>query len=159
MSRSIEEIKEDLVWNDNERRVVRGQLSDEPLNEVLIRKSKDLDSIYVKLANELSLAEHLQKEVVPEPNNINEILEERGKSHGDFENNSLISQRMKFAARDGKSFGELYPFEREALDMIVHKIARIVSGDPHFNDHWDDIAGYATLASKTITKRKSTLNE
>lgn len=35
--------------------------------------------------------------------------------------------------------------QREALEMIVHKIGRIISGNPHFRDHWADIAGYAKL--------------
>ncbi len=36
--------------------------------------------------------------------------------------------------------------------MIAHKIGRIVSGNPNVQDHWDDIAGYAKLASNEIAK-------
>jgi hypothetical protein len=36
----------------------------------------------------------------------------------------------------------------EALEMIAHKIGRIIAGDPDFDDHWDDIAGYAKIANK-----------
>jgi hypothetical protein len=39
---------------------------------------------------------------------------------------------------------------REALDMILHKISRICTGDPTFKDHWVDIVGYATLVIKDI---------
>ena len=38
----------------------------------------------------------------------------------------------------------------EALEMICHKIARIVAGDPDFADHWRDIAGYATLVANEL---------
>jgi hypothetical protein len=39
---------------------------------------------------------------------------------------------------------------QESLDMIAHKIGRILSGNPNYNDHWDDIAGYAKLVSQRI---------
>ena len=34
--------------------------------------------------------------------------------------------------------------------MIACKIARILSGDPNWRDHWDDIAGYATLVAERL---------
>jgi hypothetical protein len=40
--------------------------------------------------------------------------------------------------------------QREAMHMIMLKIARIISGDNNTHDHWDDIAGYAKLASADI---------
>jgi hypothetical protein len=41
--------------------------------------------------------------------------------------------------------------QREAVEMILHKVGRIISGDPNVHDHWDDIAGYAKLVSERIT--------
>jgi hypothetical protein len=38
----------------------------------------------------------------------------------------------------------------EALEMIVHKIGRIVNGNPDVVDHWVDIAGYAKLVSDRL---------
>lgn len=38
----------------------------------------------------------------------------------------------------------------EALDMIAHKIARIINGDPDYADSWDDIAGYAKLVADRL---------
>ena len=32
--------------------------------------------------------------------------------------------------------------------MIALKLSRILSGQSNFKDHWDDIAGYAKLASE-----------
>ena len=44
----------------------------------------------------------------------------------------------------------LSPQQQEALEMICHKIARIVAGNPNFVDHWRDIAGYATLVANEL---------
>ena len=37
--------------------------------------------------------------------------------------------------------------QKEALEMIAHKIGRILAGRPAFRDQWDDIAGYAKLVA------------
>jgi hypothetical protein len=79
-----------------------------------------------------------------------EILDERKTTHGDFTDNAEIAQRMKRVVRDGVMWNECTPVQKEAIDMILHKIARAVSGNPNHNDHWDDIAGYATLVSDRI---------
>ena len=34
--------------------------------------------------------------------------------------------------------------------MIVHKLARIVNGNPDKVDSWVDIAGYATLVAERL---------
>jgi hypothetical protein len=38
--------------------------------------------------------------------------------------------------------------QREALDQIAGKLGRIFAGRPTFLDHWQDVAGYATLAAE-----------
>jgi hypothetical protein len=40
--------------------------------------------------------------------------------------------------------------QREALDMIVHKIGRIINGDPNYIDSWQDIIGYAQLVKDRL---------
>jgi hypothetical protein len=74
------------------------------------------------------------------------ILGERAKTHGAFDLNAQISQDFK---QYMYSKGNPPPLavHREALDMIFMKISRILSGNPDYRDHWDDIAGYAKLAS------------
>lgn len=42
--------------------------------------------------------------------------------------------------------------QREALEMIAHKIARIVNGDPGYLDNWNDLAGYAQLVAQELTR-------
>jgi hypothetical protein len=45
---------------------------------------------------------------------------------------------------------DLAPDQREALEMIQHKVARILNGDPSYHDSWHDIAGYATLVADRL---------
>lgn len=79
---------------------------------------------------------------------VNETLVERKKTHGEYTDHADITQRLKDVIRSGRTYGDCKAHERETLDMIAHKVGRIVSGDPHFSDHWHDIAGYATLSEK-----------
>jgi hypothetical protein len=44
--------------------------------------------------------------------------------------------------------------QSEALEMIAHKIARILNGDPNYVDSWLDIAGYATLVAERLNGNK-----
>ena len=43
----------------------------------------------------------------------------------------------------------------EALDMICHKIGRIINGDPDYADSWHDIAGYAQLVADRLTREEN----
>lgn len=75
------------------------------------------------------------------------LTEERRKTHGRWFNTSRIAQSLKGTV-EGELAGSgraLEPHQQEALEMILAKIARIISGDPNHKDHWDDIAGYAML--------------
>lgn len=77
------------------------------------------------------------------------ILEERQKTHGEFEDNARISQTLKANLQAGFDGRATTPVQREALDMICLKLSRICS-NPNVADHWDDIAGYATLAAREL---------
>jgi hypothetical protein len=83
---------------------------------------------------------------------ITEILEERGKRYGKFKDHANISQRLKYVVNDALSEHktEFEDDHKEALDMICHKIARIVNGDPNYADSWIDIAGYAQLVADRL---------
>lgn len=86
---------------------------------------------------------------------VKEILNERQGSHGDFTDNAAIMQALKEVIRQGINWADrLTPVQREALEMIAHKIGRILTGNPNVHDHWDDIAGYATLVSQRIPVQK-----
>ena len=82
---------------------------------------------------------------------ISEILAERGSRYGSFMGNATIAQHIKMIFWGQESFSKLAPDQREALEMIAHKIARILNGDPNYSDNWVDIAGYAKLVSDRLT--------
>jgi hypothetical protein len=80
---------------------------------------------------------------------IEQTLAERQLTHGDFETHAYISQKLKAGINLG-GFKDMQPDQKEALEMIVHKIARILNGNPDTHDHWHDIAGYATLVANRL---------
>jgi hypothetical protein len=89
-----------------------------------------------------------------EPDSINNILAERGARYGDFDGHARITQNIKAAMRGGnltKWFG-LADDQREALEMIAHKIGRILNGDPNWEDSWADMAGYSKLVADRLRR-------
>lgn len=84
---------------------------------------------------------------------VEQILEQRGNTNGDFANMAKITQRLHSIIRDN-AVGHLTDVHRESLHMICHKLGRITAGDPNVEDHWDDIAGYATLVSRELVRKK-----
>jgi hypothetical protein len=80
---------------------------------------------------------------------IQKTLKQRQKTHGDFATHAAISQELK-AVLWKHDFQGLAPNQCEALEMICHKIARILNGNPDTHDHWHDIAGYATLVADRL---------
>lgn len=81
------------------------------------------------------------------------LLNERQHTHGDFGRNAEISQQLKREIRGRADWLNLHPVHREALDMIALKLSRILSGKADHKDHWDDIAGYAKLASEACVEQ------
>lgn len=83
---------------------------------------------------------------------IDVILKERRQQHGDFTDHARITQALKIVMKiESKgSFSALSEIQREALEMIQHKIGRILAGNPNLKDHWHDIAGYAKLVADRI---------
>lgn len=76
---------------------------------------------------------------------IDALITERGSRYGKFKDGAEIMQELKDVMREVDGWHNLTPSQREALDMIQHKIGRILNGDPTYDDSWKDIAGYATL--------------
>lgn len=81
---------------------------------------------------------------------VEATLDERGARYGDFKANAGISQQFKLLLYREYSTAHSTTC-REALEMIVQKIARILNGDPEYKDNWHDIAGYAMLAEERCT--------
>lgn len=76
---------------------------------------------------------------------MKEILSERGKRYGTFDGHAKVTQEIKAIMRTGRSWKTMTPSQQESLEMIAHKIGRIINGDPNYDDSWVDIAGYAQL--------------
>jgi len=89
---------------------------------------------------------------MPPVQDVNSILNVRAENYGKFKDGAALMQSIKrsmseHAARHNKTFAD---DQWEALEMIVHKIGRIVNGNPDVVDHWVDIAGYATLIADRL---------
>lgn len=86
---------------------------------------------------------------------IDRILAQRGEQYGDFAEQAIISQSLKLVIRNGIGTKHMRDFQREAIEMILHKVARIANGNPDYRDSWDDIAGYAKLVSDRLALARS----
>ena len=81
------------------------------------------------------------------------LLNERKQTHGDFHKASRFVQRVKEEARMTPNWGRMTDSEKEAIDMIIHKLGRWLYGTS-FDDHPKDICGYAKLAEERILQDK-----
>lgn len=86
---------------------------------------------------------------------VEDTIASRVSVHGDFTNTARVAQHLKGTIalelrHSGYDSDLPDPVMREGMDMIVSKIARIISGDPYEPDHWHDIAGYASLVERRI---------
>lgn len=88
---------------------------------------------------------------------VEAILDERGSRYGEYVYNASTSIALQAVLETGTSIEALLPHHKYALQMISGKLARIVNGDPNYEDNWADIAGYAELVLKEI--RRSPSNE
>lgn len=110
---------------------------------------------------------------VPEPtvaDSIAATLAQRGSRYGDFTDHAKIAQSLQdvmrgdaLAIEGDKTTGyietnwdDLDPVKKQALTVIADKIARILSGDPNYDDNWHDIQGYAKLVEDRLPKSGST---
>ena len=79
------------------------------------------------------------------PADVNALIAERGSRYGKFADGAEIIRDLKHVMHEVDGWNNLTASQKEALDMIQHKIGRILNGDPTYDDNWKDIAGYATL--------------
>lgn len=82
--------------------------------------------------------------------NIDATLTERGNRYGKFTTHAAISQRLKEAMVATPNWSCLAPDQKESLEMVAHKIGRILNGDPDYDDSWVDIAGYTKLVADRL---------
>lgn len=85
---------------------------------------------------------------------VENTLEERQHTHGDFKVNAACSQALKTMVKQHTCV-DLTGVQREALDNICQKMARIITGNPNHSDNWHDLSGYATLAERECNNGNS----
>lgn len=77
------------------------------------------------------------------------VVPDRDHQHGGMEAVGCVAQGIKGAMRLGRNWDRLSPGRQEALDMVAHKIGRVLSGaDPRDLQHWEDLAGYPIAAMR-----------
>ena len=81
---------------------------------------------------------------------IDNTLAERGKRYGEFPEHAFVTQELKRTLHDNINWGNLADDQKEALDMVMHKVGRIINGDPNYIDSWTDIIGYTRLVEKRL---------
>lgn len=85
-----------------------------------------------------------------EPTNVHEMLEGRATRYGTFDGHARISQALKRAMQDSPNWSKLTDVQKEGLEMVQHKIARMLNGDPSYLDNIVDIVGYSTLVKDVM---------
>ena len=85
-----------------------------------------------------------------QPTDIEVTLTERGSRYGEFPTHARITQHLKDVMRNSPKWAELADDQKEALEMVAHKIGRVLNGDPNYIDSWHDIAGYVTLVERRL---------
>jgi len=89
---------------------------------------------------------------VEEAGEIVATLTDRGVQYGKYKGHAQVTQSIKrimadHARANDKTFTDT---QWESLEMIAHKIGRIVNGNPDHRDSWLDIAGYAQLVADEL---------
>jgi hypothetical protein len=84
-----------------------------------------------------------------QPTNIEITLAERGARYGNFAEHARITQDIKRAMQQG-NWPQLADDQKECLEMIAHKVGRILNGDSDYHDSWHDIVGYTKLVADRL---------
>lgn len=107
----------------------------------------------------MELDKGLQQISEPEvANSVEATLAQRGSRYGDFTDHAALCQSLKNTAQTfipsnyttSSPWEELTPVQKQALEVIFDKIARILTGDPNYDDNWHDIQGYAKLVEDRL---------
>lgn len=84
------------------------------------------------------------------PFDLSSLLVDRAKTHGNYHDHADCTQKLKDIMRDTVRWPTLDVRQRETLDMVAHKIGRVLAGNSNHLDHWDDIMGYTKLVADAL---------
>ena len=82
--------------------------------------------------------------------NVEDTLKERGARYGSFTGHAHITQNIKRAMQLAPKWEYLSDDKKEALEMVAHKIGRILNGDASYIDGWRDCEGYIHLVVQNL---------
>lgn len=99
-----------------------------------------------------AMVESMRKGSPKESTTVDAILDARAENYGKFIDGAEIMQMLKRMVHGYiENRGTQLAFDqRESIDMIIHKLGRIINGNPDHVDSWRDIAGYATLVADRL---------
>ena len=80
---------------------------------------------------------------------MDNLIDQREQTHGDYATTARFAREFKSVV-EREAVSKLTAVQRESLDLICTKIARILSGKANDADHWRDIAGYAQLVLREL---------
>lgn len=83
---------------------------------------------------------------------VEDTLAQRGSRYGDFTDHAKICQDLKRTMYATAGWEKLSDVQKQALEVMADKFARILSGDPNYDDNWHDIQGYAKLVEDRLPK-------
>ena len=133
-------IRDDPIWNSSK------------VYEIKVLEELEFAHDCFTLANGIRIYSVLHNKHSPQEDSTTALLKERGSKYGPFTGHAEVTQSLKHIL-----LGHIYTNnkklaadQREAIDMICHKLGRIANGDPNYADSWIDIAGYATLVANRL---------
>ena len=123
---------------------------DEPVESLDMKEEPMLPLDLNNAPTQEELIEVLEAASILNPTTLDEVLNERGSRYGSFIKHAIITQRLKAVMSDTPNWIKLDDDMVESLEMIAHKMGRILNGDPSYADSWVDIAGYAQLVADRL---------
>jgi hypothetical protein len=81
---------------------------------------------------------------------IHDTLDEREKTYGNYADNCKLTQDMKDIVHAHPRWVTMSPDKKQSVEMILYKIARIITGDHGHKDSWHDIGGFALLIEQDL---------
>lgn len=86
---------------------------------------------------------------------LEETLKVRKNTYGDFTEQAELTFALKDTMHSVDGWARLFAYQKQALDIIMDKVSRILSGDPNYADNWHDIQGYAKLVEDRLPSMDS----
>lgn len=92
----------------------------------------------------------VEERELPKKQDIDTTLKERGNQYGEFKEHARITQNIKKAMKGSPNWQHLTASMKESLEMVAHKMGRILNGNPEYLDSWHDIIGYIRLVEQEL---------